>query len=114
MTHYIGCDVHKKYSVFSAVDDRGKTLHHRRVEHDRDNFRLFLDSLPTGSPIAVETTGNWYWIIDEMEQAGHNPTLAHAAKSKLMMGQINKTDKLDANGLAMLLRNGTLPSVWIP
>lgn len=114
MTHYIGCDVHKKYSVFAAVDDRGKTLHHRRVEHDRNNFRLFLDNLPKGSPIAVETTGNWYWIIDEMEQAGHNPTLAHAAKSKLMMGQINKTDKLDANGLAMLLRNGTLPSVWIP
>jgi transposase len=31
-----------------------------------------------------------------------------------MMGQINKTDKLDARGLALLLRNGTLPTVWIP
>jgi transposase len=31
-----------------------------------------------------------------------------------MMGQINKTDKLDARGLALLMRNGTLPSVWIP
>jgi transposase len=45
---------------------------------------------------------------------GHNPILVHAAKAKLMMGQINKTDKLDAQGLARLLRNGTLPSVWIP
>jgi transposase len=53
-------------------------------------------------------------VIDEIERAGHLPRLAHAAKSKLMMGQINKTDKLDANGLARLLRNGTLPSVWIP
>lgn len=114
MTYYIGCDVHKKYSVFAAVDDRGTTIRHKRVEHDRAGFRSFLATLPTGSPIAVETTGNWYWIIDEMEQAGHIPALAHAAKSKLMMGQINKTDKLDASGLAMLLRNGTLPSVWIP
>lgn len=114
MTHYIGCDVHKKYSVFVAMDDRGKTIRPKRVEHNRASFRSFLASLPMGSPIAVETTGNWYWIIDEMEQAGHNPKLAHAARSKLMMGQINKTDKLDANGLAMLLRNGTLPSVWIP
>ena len=30
------------------------------------------------------------------------------------MGLTNKTDKLDAKGLAILLRNGTLPEVWIP
>ncbi len=41
-------------------------------------------------------------------------SLVHPRKAKLMMGQINKTDKLDANGLAMLSRNGTLPTVWIP
>jgi transposase len=114
MTHFIGCDVHKKYSVFAAVDEKGVHGQTRRVEHDREGFRSFLGTLPPRSPIAVETTGNWYWIVDEMERAGHTPALAHAAKSKLMMGQINKTDKLDANGLAVLLRNGTLPSVWIP
>jgi len=30
------------------------------------------------------------------------------------MGLTNKTDALDAKGLAILLRNGTLPEVWIP
>jgi hypothetical protein len=30
------------------------------------------------------------------------------------MGLTNKTDKLDAKGLAILLRNGTLPEMWIP
>lgn len=114
MTQYIGCDVHKKYSVFVAVDEAGRKGPAKRVEHDREGFRGFLEALPPGSPIAVETTGNWYWIVDEMERAGHLPSLAHAAKSKLMMGQINKTDKLDAGGLGVLLRNGTLPSVWIP
>jgi hypothetical protein len=39
--------------------------------------------------------------------------LAHPAKAKAMMGNVNKTDKLDARGLATLLRNGTLPRVWI-
>lgn len=114
MTHYVGCDVHKKYSVFAGVNEGGVALRPQRVEHDLQGFRSFLGSLPPGSLIAVETTGNWYWVIDEMEKAGHFPALAHAAKSKLMMGQINKTDKLDAKGLAMLLRNGTLPAVWIP
>lgn len=114
MEHYIGCDVHKKYSVFVAMDEKGKVWPAKRVEHDREGFRSFLAGLPPNSPIAVETTGNWYWIIDEMERAGHLPALAHAAKSKLMMGMVNKTDKLDAKGLATLLRNGTLPTVWIP
>lgn len=114
MAYFIGCDVHKKYSVFALVDDGGRARPTRRVEHEREGFRRFLLQLPPGSAIAVETTGNWYWIIEEMERAGHLPALAHAAKSKLMMGQINKTDKLDARGLATLLRNGTLPSVWIP
>lgn len=49
-----------------------------------------------------------------MEKARHNPLLKNSGKAKAMMGQINKTDKLDAQGLALLLRNGTLPSIWIP
>ena len=53
-------------------------------------------------------------MVDEMEKAGHKPLLTNAGKAKAMMGQINKTDKLDARGLALLLRNGTLPSIWIP
>ena len=114
MKEYYGCDAHKKYSVFVGMDEAGGVGPAKRVEHDREVFRYFLRTLPPGSPIAVETTGNWYWLIDEMEQAGHVPLLTHAGKAKLMMGQINRTDKLDAKGLALLLRNGTLPSVWIP
>ena len=67
-----------------------------------------------GSPVAVETIGNWYWIVDEIEQAGMVPRLVHARKAKMMFGCINKTDKLDAKGLNMLQRAGTLPTVWIP
>jgi transposase len=63
--------------------------------------------------VALESIGNWYWIVDEIEAAGCQPLMAHAAKAKVMMGNVNKTDKLDACGLATLLRNGTLPTVWI-
>jgi len=62
----------------------------------------------------VETIGNWYWIVDEIEQAQMVPKLVHARKAKLMMGCINKTDKLDVRGLNRLQRAGTLPTVWIP
>lgn len=114
MKHYIGCDAHKKYSVFTGIGEDGEIMPARRVEHDKMGFRNYLETLPIGSTIALETTGNWYWLVDEMEKAGHKPALVNAGKAKLMMGQINKTDKLDARGLAILARNGTLPVVWIP
>jgi transposase len=49
-----------------------------------------------------------------MERAGHRPQLAHALTAKRRMEGRHKTDERDARGLAMLLRNGTLPRVWIP
>jgi transposase len=64
--------------------------------------------------VAVETIGNWYWIVDEIEAAGMTAQLVHARKAKVMMGCINKTDRLDARGLNRLQRTGTLPTVWIP
>lgn len=109
-----GCDAHKRYSVFVGLDEAGHGGSSVRVEHDRDSYRSFLRTLPPHSQIAVETIGSWYWMVDEMEKAGHEPLLVNAGKAKLMMGKTNKTDKLDARGLAIMLRNGTLPSVWIP
>lgn len=114
MEAYIGCDTHKHYSIFCVVDGKGRVGRSRRVENSRGLFRRYLAELPAGSEIALETVGHWYWVVDEMERAGHNPHLTAAGKAKLMMGGINKTDTLDAQGLAKLLRNGTLPEVWIP
>jgi len=114
MNKYIGLDMHKNYSVFVCMDDAGKARAPVRVDHhDRQQLRGYLDRLPKGSPVALETTGSWYWLVDELEAAGLIPQMANAKLAKLLMGLRNKTDKLDAQGLATLLRNGTLPSVWI-
>ncbi len=114
MKYYIGCDAHKKYSVFSVVNERGQAGGPERVQHDKELYRKYLNYLPAGSKIAIESVGNWYWMIEAMEQAGHIPILVNPKKAKLLMGNINKTDKLDARGLAMLNLNGSLPEVWIP
>ena len=111
---YAGCDAHKHYSVFALANQKGLLGRPVRVEHSRGIFRSYLESLPEGTTIAVETIGSWYWMVDDMEGAGHNPILTDARKAKARMGQVNKTDKLDAEGLTVLLRNGTLPGVWIP
>jgi transposase len=85
-----------------------------RIPHDRQSMRTFLNACESGSPVAIETVGNWYWIVDEIERAGLVPRLVHARKAKLMMGLVNKTDALDAEGLNLLQRTGALPTVWIP
>jgi transposase len=112
--HYIAFDAHKHYTLASVATMDGRTIREERVDHERTALRQFLERYDRGSPVAVETTGNWYWIVDEIEAAGCVPKLVHARKAKLMMGMINKTDKLDARGLNLLQRNGTLPTVWIP
>ena len=114
MEHFIGCDAHKKFSVFASIDEKGEYGETIRVPHDVEVFREFLNELPTGSKIALETSGCYYWMVDEMERAGHFPQLAHALTAKRRMEGRHKTNDRDAKGLAMLLRNGTLPVVWIP
>ena len=111
---YIAFDAHKRYTLASVVRPDGRLVREQRIMHERGSLREFLERCEQGSPVAVETIGNWYWIVDEIEAAGCVPKLVHARKAKLMMGEINKTDKLDARGLNRLQRAGTLPTVWIP
>src|SRR6204780_1431718 len=114
MEQLIGCDAHKKFSVFVAVNETGHAGEALRVAHDRQLYRQFLARLPANSVIAVEASGSYNWLVDEMERIGHRPKLCNPLEAKRRMGLTNKTDKLDAKGLAILLRNGTLPEVWIP
>ena len=114
MEEFIGCDAHKKFSVFVAVNEKGQAGEALRVVHDRQLYREFLAQLPAHSAIAVEASGSYSWLVDEMERSGHHPRLCNPLEAKRRMGLTNKTDKLDARGLAILLRNGTLPEVWIP
>jgi transposase len=111
---YIAFDAHKHYTLASVARSNGQVVREERIEHDRGALRQFVERYEPGSPVAVETIANWYWIVDEIEAAGCAPRLVHARKAKLMMGMINKTDRLDARGLNRLQQNGTLPTVWIP
>lgn len=114
MEQFIGCDAHKKFCLFIAMNEEGGYGKPLRVGHEREKMRAFLEALPAASQIAVETSGSYYWLVDEMERAGHHPQLAHALTAKRRMQGRHKTDEGDARGLALLLRNGTLPRVWIP
>jgi len=113
MSISIGCDAHKRYSLFAILNSHGELIDQHRVDHVPGAIKEFLAQFPEGTPIALESIGNWYWIVDEIEASGCVPRMAHAAKAKVMMGNVHKTDKLDAKGLATLQHLGSLPEVWI-
>lgn len=111
---WIAFDSHKKYTLARVESEDGRMQCEVRIDHAPGAVRRFLERRTKGSPVAVETIGNWYWIVDEIEASGMIPQLVHARKAKLMMGQTNKTDRLDVRGLNRLQRAKTLPTVWIP
>lgn len=114
MGEYIAFDSHKRYTWVDRQNHATGEQTCHRLLHAPGAVRSYLQGCEAGISVAVEATGNWYWIIEEIEQAGLRPLLVHPRKAKLMMGLTNKTDKLDAEGLNRLQRNGTLPTVWIP
>ena len=42
MKHYIGCDAHKKYSVFAGINGAGEIIPSQRAEHNREGYRSFF------------------------------------------------------------------------
>lgn len=114
MGEYIAFDSHKHYTLAEREEADTRRAAQCRIEHRRGAIRKYLEKREPGTAVAVEATANWYWIVEEIEAAGLVPRLVHPRKAKLMMGMINKTDKLDVHGLNVLQRNGTLPTVWIP
>ena len=100
--------------MFAWMDEAGKVKRKDRVVHDSLELGHYLDQIPEGTPVAVEASGGWYWFVDRLEEAGLDVRLVNPLEARKRMGGRNKTDELDAIGLAMLLRNGTLPEVWIP
>lgn len=111
---YIALDVHKHYSWARVENDQGHKLYECKLAHSRGTIKNFTKQWSPGTPVAVETVGNWYWVVDEIEAGNGSPQLVNARLAKLMIGSVNKSDKLDAKGMNRLQRVGTLPTVWIP
>jgi len=110
----IALDVHKKYTWARVENAQGERLYESRLVHAHGTIKNFVKRWSAGSLVAVETVGNWYWVVDEIEAGGGKPQLVNARLAKMMMGNVNKSDKLDAKGMNHLQRSGTLPTVWIP
>lgn len=111
---HVGVDVHKYFSRVEVLDEQGKSLDRRRLAHpDKSSIRAYFEGLPSPMMITMESTRNWYWLYELLEEFGE-VQLANPSKVRLIAEAKVKTDKVDARTLAHLERTGFLPTAYIP
>jgi len=114
---YVGIDIHKRYSVCVAQDERGRRLGEARVEGNlAAGFAQFFRSLGGKSRVVIEACWNWQAIYDRLEGIAQVEAIqvANPYKARLIAEAQIKTDRLDANGLATLLRGNFIAPVHVP
>jgi len=114
MGNYIGIDFHKQFSQVAVMDDKGKILDERRLEHDqREELLTYFSQFERETSVALEATRNWYWLVDLLQEQGLDVKLVHAKKARIIAESTIKTDKVDARTLAHLNRCNFLPEAYI-
>jgi transposase len=113
MTVYCGVDLHAKVSQVAVMDERGRVLLNRQVKNSIGHVLELLAPYGEGIPVAVESTFNWYWLVDGLEDAGHDVHLGHPLKLAMISKAKVKTDRRDAPMLADRLRKGDFPEAYI-
>ena len=109
-----GMDLHGNNVMIGIVDADGTRLRHRRLACDLEEVIAFLNPYkPLLDRVAVESTFNWYWLVDGLKAAGFPVVLANPAKIDQYEGIKHADDKNDAYFLAELLRLGILPTGYI-
>lgn len=112
-TVYIGLDLHKRYSTVCEKDARGRTLREAVIDNG-GQLHEYARGLGPHCSVAVEATGNWYYLYETLESSGARVTLCHPLGTKAIASARIMTDSISADLLADLLRADLLPRSYIP
>ena len=110
---YSAIDLHSNNNVLVATDETDQVLVEKRLPNELNRVLALLaphkDEL-TG--VVVESTYNWYWLVDGLMAAGYDVKLANTVAIKVYDGLKYSGDEADARHLAHLLRLGMLIDPW--
>jgi len=114
MTLYGGIDLHSNNVMISLINDNDQLVSEKRISN---NFNLIQTHLAPFradlSALVVESTYNWYWLVDGLQAQGYDVRLANTVAIKQYEGIKHTNDATDARYLAQLLRLGILPEGYI-
>ena len=110
MSLYVGIDLHSKSNHLAIIDEERKRIMKKKLANDPELILKVLSpyqSQITG--IVVESTYNWYWLVDLLQEQGYRVHLANPAAMQKYVGQKHVDDTHDAFWLAELLNLNILP-----
>lgn len=114
MELYAGCDLHSTNNFWGIKDENGKRIFFKKLPNSMPKILKMLEPYkPDLAGIAVESTYNWYWIVDQLMAEEYPVHLANPAAMKKYSGLKYSDDKHDAFWLAEMLRLGILPEGYI-
>lgn len=114
MTCYSGIDLHSNNSVVLVSDETDRVAYQRRLPNELAKILAALEPYRGElAGVVVESTYNWYWLVDGLQAAGYRVHLANPAAMKRYEGVKHSGDETDAAYLAHLLRLGILPTGYI-
>ncbi len=109
-----GIDLHSNNLVIGVMNQDGKRIAHRKLDCELDQVLAFLQPMkPRLASMAVESTFNWYWLVDGLHAHGYEIDLANPAQIEQYSGIKHSDDKHDAFHLAELQRLDILPKAYI-
>ena len=109
-----GIDLHSNNLVIGVIDRDGKRIGHQKLDCDLKSVEQFLKPFkPRLESMAVESTYNWYWLVDGLRARGYPVDLANPAKITQYNGIKHADDKHDAFFLAELQRLKILPTAHV-
>lgn len=114
MKLYAGIDLHSNNSVVSVLDEQDRIIAERRMPNDLNAITELLNPYANAlEGIVVESTFNWYWLVDGLMDADFTVHLANTSAIRQYEGLKHTDDRHDARWLAHILRLGLLPKGYI-
>lgn len=108
-----GIDLHASNVYMVILDTKGARIYSKRHPNKLKEILEVLHGHPDLKHIAVESTYNWYWLVDGLMEEGYQIHLANPAAMKDCAAPKFTGDKHDAQRLAYLLQHGDLPEGYI-
>lgn len=114
MQLYCGIDLHSNNSVVSVIDEHDRVIQEKRLANNLDVIHNYLAPLQDDlAGVVVESTYNWYWLVDGLMDQGYPVHLANTVAIQQYNGIKHTDDKTDARFLAQLLRLDILPTGFV-
>ena len=111
MTLYCAIDLHSNNNVPVVIDDDDNILFQNRLPNNLPSVLTALDPFKSKlSAVAVESTFNWYWLVDGLIDQGYQVKLVNTSAVQQYNGIKYTNDQSDALHLAHLMRLGILPT----